>query len=251
MRNSLNLLRFVDGSSSLHRVNPRAKVLGVTSLLLVLSFDASWTAVGITWLLVAGGMMVAGLPRSVVPRLPRLLWIGLAGSLGLALLAGGEPWGLGGVFLQVRLIVFSFGLFGLSLLLGWTTPMADLATAGAWMIRPFGRLGLPVDDIAAGLVLAVRALPLVVDEFATVIRLSRFRKPVDPNPIFRGMDMAATAATASLRRAHHMGESIRARGGLPDAAGVATTPGVPNRWGPLEVGFACYVSLAIGAVVLS
>lgn len=251
MRNSLNLLRFVDGTSSLHRVNPRAKVLGVTALLFVLSFDASWTAVGVTWLLVIGGMAVAGLPRSVAPRLPWILWIGLACSLGLSLLAGGEPWGLGGLFLQVRLVVFSFGLFGLSLLLGWTTPMADLATAGAWLIRPLGRLGLPADDIAAGLVLAVRALPLVVEEFATVIRLSRFRRPADANPVFRGMDMAATATTASLRRAHHMGEAIQARGGLPDAVGVATTPGVPNRWGTLEIGFSCYVLIAIGAVVIS
>ncbi len=249
MRNSLNLLRFVDGSSSLHRVNPRAKVIGATLLLLVLSFDASWAAVGITWLLVLGGAVVADLPRTVAPQIPRLLWLGVGISLALARLAGGEPWGLGGVLLQIRLLVLSFGLFGLSLLLGWTTPVADLAVAGAWMIRPLRRLGLPVDDIAAGLVLAVRALPIVVDEFTTVIRLSRFRRRREANPIFRGMDLAATAATATLRRAHHMGEAIEARGGAPDADAVVRTPSVPNSWGSLELGLAVYVVLAVGAVL--
>jgi energy-coupling factor transport system permease protein len=251
MRNRLNLLRYVEGDSAMHRLNPRAKVAALVILLAAFSFDASWTAVGLIWLIVLGGALLAGLPRGVVPRPPRILLVTMAVTCGLGLIAGGDPYGLGGVILQLRLFGFALGLFGLSLLLGWTTPTADLPVAASWLLSPLGKLGVPVDDVAAGLALAVRALPLVAEEFTTVITMSRFRTKQHSDLLVRGMDLAATATVATVRRSIEMGEAVEARGGTPTAGQIAATPSCPNRWGPAELLFGATVAAVLAILFLS
>ncbi|MFW2380216.1 MAG: energy-coupling factor transporter transmembrane component T family protein [Acidimicrobiales bacterium] len=251
MRNRLNLLRFVDQDSPLHRLNPRAKVASLLVLMATFSFDASWSAVALIWILVLGGSRLARLPRGVVPKPPRILLVTMAVTCGLGWIAGGEPNGLGGLILQLRLFGFMIGLFALSLLLGWTTPTADLPVATAWLLTPLRKLRVPVDDIAAGLALAVRALPLVADEFSTVIAMNRFRTKQHKDLVVRGMDLAATATVATVRRGIEMGEAVEARGGIPTATQIAATPSCPNRWGVGELLLAMVTVAAIALVVLN
>lgn len=250
MRNQLNLLRYVEGNSWVHRLNPRAKVASLVALMAVFSFDASWLAVGLLWLIVIGGSMLAALPRGVAPRPPRVLLITMAVTVALGWIAGGDPYGLGGVILQLRLFGFTLGLLGLSMLLGWTTPTADLPVAAAWLLTPLRRVGVPVDDIAAGLGLAVRALPLVAEEFSTVISMNRFRTKQHKDLVVRGMDLTATATVASVRRAREMGEAVEARGGAPTAAQIAKTPSCPNHWGISELALAAATAAAIAVVII-
>ncbi len=246
MKNSLHLLRYVEGDSFLHRMNPRMKILALVILLLVVSFDASWVAVGLVWLLVVGGAAAAGLPRGVTPRPPRILIGAMVVTIGLGLLAGGEPFGLGGAILQFRLFAYSLGMLGLSLLVGWTTPAADMPVAAAWILTPLRWVRIPVDDVVVGLALATRALPLVAEEFSTVVSLSRFRTRRLTGPLTQGMDLAATATSATIRRGLEMGESIEARGGMPTAAEVAHSPADDNSWGINEL-----VLLAVTAATVA
>jgi energy-coupling factor transport system permease protein len=175
----------------------------------------------------------------------------MVATCGLGWIAGGDPYGLGGVILQLRLFGFTLGLLGLSLLLGWTTPTADLPVAASWLLTPLRKLGVPVDDIAAGLALAVRALPLVAEEFSTVIKMNRFRTRQHKDVVVRGMDLAATATVATVRRGIEMGEAVEARGGVPTAAQIAATPSCPNRWGASEALLAFVVAWAIAVVFLT
>ncbi len=248
MRNQLNLLRYVEGDSPIHRLNPRAKVGALVAMMAVFSFDASWLAVALLWVVVLGGAKLAGLPRSVAPRPPRILLITMAITVALGWIAGGDPYGLGGVILQLRLFGFTLGLLGMSMVLGWTTPTADLPVAAAWLLTPLRAIRVPVDDIAAGLAIAVRALPLVAEEFSTVISMNRFRSKQHKDLVVRGMDITATATVASVRRAREIGEAVQARGGAPTAAQIAQTPSCPNRWGVAEVGLAVATVGAIAAV---
>lgn len=251
MRNRLNLLRYVEGESPIHRLNPRAKVAALVALLAAFSFDASWSAVGLTWLIVLGGARLARLPRGVVPRPPRILLVTMVITCGLGLVAGGDPYGLGGMILQLRLFGFALGLFGLSLLLGWTTPTADLPVAAAWLLTPLRKLQVPVDDVAAGLALAVRALPLVAEEFSTVVAMNRFRTKQHKDLVVRGMDLAATATVATVRRSIEIGEAVEARGGTPTAAQIAATPSCPNRWGRGELLLGATVAGMLAIVFLT
>lgn len=219
MISRLHLLRFVDRPSLLHRAGARTKVLVLIGLVFALSFNPGWPSVGIVWATVVTGIVIGRLGFGVVPKPPRPLLLAIGLSLIFGLLSGGEPFvqfgesevGLGGVILQLRLFGVTLGLLGLTLVLGWTTRSADLPAAASWILSPLARLGVPTDEVVAGLTLAVRALPLVANEFSTVAAMSR-SEPPGRDPIDKGMGVLSTAAVATVRRGTEFGQSIEARG---------------------------------------
>lgn len=225
MISQFNLFRYVEGSSLFHRADARPKVLGLTVLVFVFSFSPGWWGVAIVWLLGALIFALARLPLSVLPTPPKLLYWAMAIAMFFGLLAGGDPEvtvggltvGLGGAILQLRFFLVTLGLLLLALLIGWTTPAADLPRAAAWILHPLRWLRVPIDELVAALTLAVRALPLVADEFTTVTTLWRTR-PRRPGldglngKMAEGIDVAATVTTASVRRAAELGEALEYRG---------------------------------------
>ncbi len=215
----LHLLRFVDRPSVLHRAGARSKVLVLIGLVFALSFNPGWPSVGIVWATVVVGIVIGRLGFGVVPRPPNALLLAIGFSLVFGLLSGGEPFvqfgsseiGLGGILLQLRLFGLTLGLLGLTLLMGWTTRAADLPVAASWIMKPLRAVGIPTGEVVAALTLAVRALPLVADEFATVARMAR-SEPPGRSPIDKGMAVVSTATVATVRRATEFGQSIEARG---------------------------------------
>lgn len=220
MTASFQLLRYAETGSPLHRVDARTKVVALTVLAIVLSFDPSWATAAATWTVVVVAFVVARLPRSVVPRPPRPLLWGVGLSIVLGLLAGGEPFvggggvsiGVGGLIFQFRFLAVSFGYLAIALLLGWTTPLGQLPTAASWLLSPLGRLGVPIDDVVAGLALSVRALPLIADELTTTTTLWMARPRQNRNRLVDAVDLVATAVVAATRRATELGEALAARG---------------------------------------
>ncbi len=220
MTASFQLLRYAETGSALHRADARTKVIALTVLAGVLSFDPSWTTAGAVWVLAIGAFLVARLPRSVIPPPPRPLRWGIGLSIVLGLLAGGEPFvelgtvsiGIGGLIFQLRFLAVSFGYLAIALLLGWTTPLGQLPAAAAWLLAPLGRVGLPIDDVVAGLALSVRALPLIADELTTTTTLWAARPPRHQNRVVNAVDLLATATVAATRRATELGEALDARG---------------------------------------
>ena len=225
MISQFNLFRFVDGDTVIHRADARPKVLGLTVLVFVFSFSPGWWGVGIVWGLSALLFGLARLPLSVLPKPPRLLYYAMAIAMFFGVVAGGDPVvsigsasiGLGGAIVQLRFFLVTIGLLLLALLIGWTTPAADLPRAAAWMLAPLRWFRVPIDELVAALTLAVRALPLVADEFATVTTLWRTR-PRRPGleglngKLVEGIDVFATLTTASVRRATELGEALEYRG---------------------------------------
>ncbi len=225
MISQFNLFRYVDGDTVVHKADARPKVLGLTVLVFVFSFSPGWWGVGIVWALAAALFALARLPRQVLPKPPKLLLYAMAIAMFFGFVSGGDPVvgvgdvsiGLGGAILQLRFFLVTIGLLLLALLIGWTTPAADLPRAAGWMLRPFRLVRLPVDELVAALTLAVRALPLVADEFTTVTTLWRTR-PRRPGleglngKMVEGVDVFATITTASVRRATELGEALEYRG---------------------------------------
>lgn len=220
----LTVLRYVPGTSWLHRRSATAKVLGLVILVISLAVSATWSTVGSTAALVAVGLVVARLPVGVAPRPPRVMWIGMALVLGISLLSGGDPTvagvGLGGVLITLRLFAFTVTVLALAGLVGWTTPAADLTPAIATILRPLRRVRVPVDELIAALALAIRSLPLLLDEFRTLTAVWRLRPGRDRATL---TDIGAAAVTNAVRRASELGDAVLARGG-------ATPPATPTSW---------------------
>jgi energy-coupling factor transport system permease protein len=134
---------------------------------------------------------------------------------------GGVEIGLGGTLNFLRITALSVVLLGLGAMVSWTTNVAEIGPALATLGRPLRLLRIPVDEWAVAVALALRAFPMLIDEFQVLYaarrlrpkRIPRSRKARRRRHALELIDLLATAITVTLRRADEMGDAITARGG--------------------------------------
>jgi energy-coupling factor transport system permease protein len=241
-RRPVVLLRPVPGRTVIHELWAGTKLLVVAGIGVLLTFYPGWVPLALVAALVLATWWLARVPRGALPSVPGWLWILLLLGAFTATLAGGSPVltvgsvsvGLGGLFNFVHLTALSIVLLGLGALVSWTTNVAEIAPAVSKLGRPLRLLRVPVDDWAVALALALRAFPMLIDEFRILFAARRLR-PRDDAVNRRSrrrrwavevIDLLATAITVALRRADEMGDAITARGG---AGQISTLPSRP-RW---------------------
>ena len=261
------LLRPVPGTSVIHELWAGTKIIVVLALSALLAFYPGWVPIALVAVLLGGAVWLARIPRGVLPSIPKWLWILLLLGGVTAALAGGRPEfhigpvdiGLGGLLNFLRFTAVSIVLLALGAMVSWTTNVADVAPAVARLGRPFKVLLIPVNDWAVALALALRAFPMLLDEFRLMYAARRLR----PRPVLttrRGrrrrwgielVDLLAAGITVTLRRADEMGDAITARGGTGQ---IAAAPSGPRRadWVALAItALLCAVAIGVEIVGLS
>jgi energy-coupling factor transport system permease protein len=149
-------------------------------------------------------------------------------------------------------------LLGLGALVSWTTNVAEIAPAVATLGRPLRPLRIPVDDWAVTLALALRAFPMLIDEFRVLYAARRLRPKQVPTSrrarrrrwALEVVDILATGITVALRRADEMGDAITARGG---AGQISAAPSRPKRadWIALSIAIlVCAVAITLELTVV-
>ncbi|MGH9296582.1 MAG: CbiQ family ECF transporter T component, partial [Acidimicrobiales bacterium] len=88
----LHVLRYVPGTSSLHRCWAGTKIVSLAALSIVIVLRPTWESVGIVAAVLLAGFLVAALPRGIAPRVPRWIFLLLAIGACLALVSGGAPY---------------------------------------------------------------------------------------------------------------------------------------------------------------
>lgn len=239
-RKPVVLLRPVPGDTVIHRLWAGTKLLAVAGIGLLLTFYPGWVPIAAVAVLVLATARLAHIPRGVLPSIPFFLWILVALGGALAALAGGSPVidigsvqiGLGGLLNYLRVTALAIVLLGLGALVSWTTNVADVAPAVATLGRPLRVFRIPVHDWAVTIALALRAFPMLIDEFRTLYAAHRLR-PVEPAETFRArrkqrvsnlVDLLAAAVTVALRRGDEMGDAITARGGAGQISAAPSRP---------------------------
>ena len=235
----LTFLRLVPGDSFVHRLWAGTKLIAVAELVLTSTFAPTWLTLGVIAALVALALVVGHVPLGAFPRLPGLFY-GLLG-FGLLLSAwattppvvhlGPLPISLSALAVAIRLLALGIVLVLSAAVVGWTTPLGAVAPALSRLARPFRALRLPVDEWIVALALALRCLPLLIDEMRTLNAARRLRhRPTGGRPGRRAVievhDLVATAIIVSLRRAHDLADAMNARGGVSaigDAQDTART----------------------------
>ena len=235
------LLVPVPGTSTIHDLWAGTKLLVVFGISVLLSFYPGWVPIGFVAALLIAAVWIARIPRGAMPSVPRWLWVVLAlGGITAALSAGspvvsigGLSIGLGGTLNFLKVCVLSVVLLGLGAMVSWTTNVAEIGPALATLGGPFKLLRIPVDEWAVALALALRAFPILIDEFQTLYAARRLRpKQVLPSRRARRrqharelIDLLAATVVVTLRRADEMGDAITARGGTGQ---LSAAPGRPK-----------------------
>jgi energy-coupling factor transporter transmembrane protein EcfT len=229
----LHPVRLVPHPSPVHRLWAGTKLLALVAISVTLSITPTWPAVLLIGTLVGVGVVIARIPAGAAPRLPRWFIAVLALGGGLALLAGGDPMvQIGGVSLGfdglnqwARAVAIGTTIITAAMLLSWTTPLGDIGPALSRLGAPLRRLRLPVDEWAVSTALALRCLPLLLEEIRTILAVRRLRADPARGPGRRHHTVAsllgllATVVIVSMRRAREIGDAIEARGGWGGAIG--------------------------------
>lgn len=228
-RRPVVLLRPAPGDSPIHRMWAGTKLLAVFIFSVLLTFFPSWASITLVAVAVGVAIRMAGVPRGAVPSIPRFLWVLIGIGAFTAALGGGDPVlslfgldvALGGLLTFTRITFLAVVLLALSMMVSWTTNVADIAPAIATLGRPLRLLRIPVDEWAVTTALTLRSFPMLLDEFRVLLAARKLR----PHPqsltrrkrirqaFFELTDLLAAATTAALRRADEMGDAITARGG--------------------------------------
>jgi energy-coupling factor transport system permease protein len=222
---------YVPGNSLLHRLDPRTKLVG-TLLLLVALFANSTPVVvlmhGVVVILLAA--LTGTGWRIWVWGVGRFRWmLAIVAGTGLLFHQGGHMLVVWGYELPVSsdALVTSIAFttqvaeaIVLSLVLTLTTTATALTRGLQRLFRPLQTFGLPVDDLALVLLLAMRFIPLLQQETRTLIEAQRSRG-IDfrhGTLIARSRNLGALfvpALLGTLRRADILAEAMTSRGFRP------------------------------------
>lgn len=254
-RRRLHMMRVLPHQSPLHRLWAGAKLVALVMVGLAASLNTSWPAVAIVCALALGGTMVARVPLSVLPPVPRWLLVGVGATGVLQLVAGGAPHvalfgvsvGLGAVALWVRLVVLSLALLALSFLVGLTTPLSEVAPAISTLVTPLRWVGAPVGELVTTVSLSLRSLALLVSDLRMVLAARRLHRRQGPRRgiLMDGSELLVAALVAAARRAREMGDALEARGG------ISSRPPVASRPGTADVAFLVALALACAGIALA
>jgi energy-coupling factor transport system permease protein len=266
-RRPVVLLRPVPGDSVIHELWAGTKLLVVAGIGVVLTFYPGWVVIAAVAALVLTAAWLARIPRGALPSIPRwLIVVFVLAGVGPTLFGGGDPvvnlgsteWGLGGLLSFLRITALAIVLLGLGAMVSWTTNVAEIAPAVAALGRPLRPLRIPVDDWSVALALALRAFPMLIDEFRILYAARRLRpKEVLTTRRERRrrwamelIDLLAAAITVALRRADEMGDAITARGGAGQISAAPSRPKAIDWWAFLIVLVVCGGALALELTVL-
>ncbi|HUB54701.1 MAG TPA: energy-coupling factor transporter transmembrane protein EcfT [Mycobacterium sp.] len=255
------LLRPVPGTSAVHELWAGTKLLAVCAISILLTFYPGWITIGLVAALVLTAARIAHIPRGALPSVPHWLWIMLVLGGFTAAFAGGSPVielagaqvGFGGLLNFLRITTLSIVLLGLGAMVSWTTNVAEIAPAVATLGRPLRLLRIPIDEWAAALALALRAFPMLIDEFRVLYAARRLR----PKLVLHSrrarrrrwalelIDLITAALTVTLRRADEMGDAITARGGIGQISAAPPRPKLAD-WLALSI----IAAVCVAAILL-
>ncbi len=251
-----HVLRYVPGSSPVHRMWAGTKLLVLTASSIGLLLWPSWEVSGVAAALLLAGFLSARLPRGIFPRLPRWILLVVLVSFLLALVAGGSPmvevghrWiGFGGVDRWALFSLLGIEILAFAGLISWTTQLADLAPALGRLARPLRVLRIPVDELIGATALSIRCLPLLLEEARVLSAARRSRRPPGGRD-FRSYSKEAeelmfAALSNALRRSRETAEAIESRGGVPTIARETHSLGAPDVFA-LAAAAAAFAAMAV------
>lgn len=254
-------LDVVPVSSLLHRLRAETKVVGVAGLSTTLAFYPDWVPLALGVAALAAAFVVGRIPLGVLAPPPRILLILLAISAFFSFDTGGDPVvggvELGGLEGLARLVLLGFLVVLLASVLAWTTPLPDLGTALAGLLRPLRFVRVPVDELATVLALAVRAVPLVASELQVVLDARRTRPPPPrptTGPRWRrarplqafgdAADVGVAVVVNAHRRAAELADAMTAR------AADSAPPPPPGRLRGADWAALCCSAALIAAIIV-
>ncbi|MCG1010389.1 energy-coupling factor transporter transmembrane protein EcfT [Salinicoccus sp. ID82-1] len=185
MLSKMLLGRYIPGSSIIHRLDPRAKIIAVVLFMVIVFFANHWTGYGLLILFILTLTKMADLsPRFLFNGLKLILILLLFTFFmhlfltkgGTVLIDGGfftiESEGvITGIYITIRLAM----LVLITTIMTLTTSPLQLTDAIERICRPLKAIRVPVHEIALMMSISLRFIPTLMDETEKIIKAQSAR----------------------------------------------------------------------------
>jgi len=227
MSRSITLGQYYPGKSLIHRLNPRAKILSLVLVLILLfslhTYEALLAQLAVALLLIWNTRVpfhyfIRGLRPILYIAIFALIIYFFFTSGGVVLLRIGfitvESQGVQqGIFIILRLIT----LVLYSMLLTLTTTPLALTHGIGYFLKPFRYVGLPTEEIAMIMAIALRFIPTLMEESQRLMRAQVSRgADFETGSIFRRakslVPLIVPLFVSAFRRADDLALAMEARG---------------------------------------
>lgn len=184
MLNNITIGQFFPGNSLLHRMDPRAKIIGTTIFVVAIFLAITPLAYGIVAAFTIGAMLLSHLPLRLMWNAIKPLWIIIVFTMGIHIFTtpgnsiisygiinitdNGLAMGLQMAARLVFLILFSS-------LLTYTTSPIRLTDGIEHLLNPFRRIGVPAHELAMMMTIALRFIPTLLDETDRIMKAQSAR----------------------------------------------------------------------------
>jgi energy-coupling factor transport system permease protein len=184
MLTDIILGQYFPGSSFIHRLDPRTKLLGTIIFIASIFLAESYPAYCVLSLFAALAIATARIPLRMVVRSLRPLWIIIVLTMVIHLFStpGNVLYRVGpltitaegvrqGALMAFRLVF----LITMSSLLTFTTSPIVLTDGIERLLKPFRRVGLPAHELAMMMTIALRFIPTLLEETDRIMKAQMAR----------------------------------------------------------------------------
>jgi energy-coupling factor transport system permease protein len=185
MLKDITLGQFFPGTSFIHRLDPRTKLIMLVVYIVALFTAVSWISYGVMFLFLMTCILVSRIPlKSIVRGLKPLVFILVfTAILNLFLTEGETVWfsfwilkitkegTLRAILMLLRILMLVAGTF----LLTYTTSPIALTDGLEALLSPLKRLHLPVHELAMMMCIALRFIPTLIEETDKIMNAQKAR----------------------------------------------------------------------------
>lgn len=225
MLTDITLGQYYPGSSCVHRLDPRVKIIGVVIYVTTLFFAQSAWAYALVVAFAVVSTLLARIPIPLVARAVRPLWVIIALTLVMHFFTTpGQPlwsWTVftvtregvtEGLLMAMRLVL----LIVASSLLTFTTSPIVLTDGIERLLSPLRRVGVPAHELAMMMTIALRFIPTLLEETDKIMKaqMARGADFSSGNLLRRARNMVPLLVplfVSAFRRADELAAAMEAR----------------------------------------
>ena len=185
MLKDITLGQYFPGTSVIHRLDPRTKLLGVILYIVALFLSKSWISYGVVLCFLIFAISVSKIPpKSIVSGMkPLVIILVFTGILNLFYSDGGvvlvKLWKLTitteglkrAILMTSRILMLISGTF----LLTYTTSPISLTDGLESLLGPLKRLHVPVHELSMMMCIALRFIPTLIEETDKIMNAQKAR----------------------------------------------------------------------------
>ena len=185
MLKDITLGQYFPGSSVVHRLDPRTKLIALVVYIVVLFSAKNWLSYGIVFCFLAVSIALSKIPVKAIVRgmKPLVMILVFTGLLNLLFTAGETVlvsfWRITitlegvtrAIFMVVRILMLISGTF----LLTYTTSPISLTDGLEALLGPLKKVHLPVHELSMMMCIALRFIPTLIEETDKIMSAQKAR----------------------------------------------------------------------------